>query len=78
MKDSTGNNTLLKSDIEETDLGVTFSTNLKFEKHIGNCVSKANRILGLIKHTFAYLDENMFVTIYNLLVRPLMEYATPV
>jgi ribonuclease P/MRP protein subunit RPP40 len=78
MKDSTGNNTLLKSDIEETDLGVTFSINLKFDKHIGKCVSKTNRILGLIKHTFDYLDEDMFVTIYKSLVRPLMEYATPV
>jgi hypothetical protein len=62
----------------KTDLGVTFQNNLKFDKHITNCVNNANRLLGLIKRTFDYIDKDMLVTLYKALVRPLLEYATPV
>ena len=33
---------------EEKDLGVTFCDTLKFDKHILNCVNKANKILGIV------------------------------
>ena len=41
-------------------------------------LGKANRILGLIKRNFKYLDENSFLNLYKTLVRPLLEYASPV
>jgi hypothetical protein len=68
----------IKEDSEEKDLGVTFDASLKFSKHIINCVNKANRITGLIKRSFDFMDKEMFATLYKSLVRPLVEYATPV
>ena len=38
---------------EEKDLGVTFDGKLSFDAHIQNCISKANRILGIIKRSFS-------------------------
>ena len=42
---------------EEKDLGVIFDGKLSFDAHIQNCISKANRILGIIKRSFSYLDK---------------------
>ncbi|CAG2205157.1 unnamed protein product [Mytilus edulis] len=42
---------------EEKDLGVTFEPNLKFDKHITNCVNKAQRVLALIRISFDYLEK---------------------
>ena len=72
------NSTDLESVEEEKDLGVTFSNNLKFSKHIHNCASKANQILGLVKRTFECMDEDMFLLLYKTLVRPHLEYACSV
>jgi hypothetical protein len=37
---------------EEKDLGVTFQSNLKFDKHISSIIAKAQRVLSLIYHSF--------------------------
>ena len=37
---------------EEQDLGVLFTSNLRFGGHINQIVHKANRLIGLIKQTF--------------------------
>ncbi len=63
---------------EEKDLGVLFQSDLKFSKHINNCVNKANSILGLVKRSFTYMDTEMFLPLYKTLVRPHLEYATAV
>ena len=62
----------------EKDLGVTFESTLKFDKHILNCVNKANRMLGLIKRSFSFMDKEMFLPLYKALIRPHLEYATVV
>ena len=59
---------------EEKDLGVTISQDLKWSKHISDVVTKANRMVGLVKHTFSYMDKDMFMTVYKTLIRPLLEY----
>ena len=64
--------------IEEKDLGVTFEPNLKFDKHIGNCVNKAQRNLAMIRRSFDHMDKDMFLVLYKSIVRPLLEYCTPV
>ena len=46
----------LESSDAEKDLGVWFDTGLKFRSHIDTAVSKANKILGLIRRSFKYLD----------------------
>ena len=62
----------------EKDLGVTFESTLRFDHHILNCVNKANRMLGLIKQTFTYMDKEMFLPLFKTLIRPHLEYATVV
>ena len=46
---------------EEKDLGVTFDRLLNFDVHIQNAINKANKVLGIIKRSFAYLDEEIFI-----------------
>ena len=60
---------------EEKDLGVTVDHQLKFQKHIGEQVKKANEKLGIIHRSFSYMDEEMFLTLYKSLVRPHLEYG---
>ena len=62
---------------EEVDLGVTVDSKLKFSKHIDLKISKANKLLGLIRHTFKFLTAETLTTLYKSLVRPHVEYATP-
>ena len=71
----TMNGTNLTTTTEERDLGVLVDDKLKFDKHIKEIVSKANRILGLIKIGFACLDKKMFMNLYPVLVRPHLEYC---
>ena len=61
---------------EEKDLGVTFCDTLKFDKHILNYLNKANKILGIVKRTFTYMNRDMFIQLYKSLIRPNLEYAT--
>ena len=60
----------------EKDLGVHIDNQLKFTKHCQEKVNTANRVLRSIKHTFRYLDEELFALLYKALVRPHLEYAT--
>lgn len=76
MKEMDGNFTYIDDVDNEKDLGVTFESNLKFERHITNIVNKAQRILGLIFRSFETLDEEMFIILYKSLVRPCLEYGT--
>jgi hypothetical protein len=41
-------------------------------------INKANRVLGMIKHTFKYLDKNSLKLLFTSLVRPQLEYAAPI
>ena len=70
--------TLLQSATEEKDLGVIIDNKLQFDQHIGSIVRKSNIVLGLIKRNFKYMNEDIFVKLYKTLVRPLVEYASPV
>ncbi len=76
MKDANNKLTQINQVDKEKDLGVTFQNNLKFNQHISEKISKANRNLGLIFKTFTYMDKEMFLTLYKALVRPHIEYAT--
>lgn len=63
---------------QEKDLGVTFDKDMKFRVHINNCVNKANRTVGLIKRTFAFLDQRSLTKLFKSLVRPNLEYCNVV
>ena len=62
----------------EKDLGVTIDSSLSFREHINSKVNLANRNLGIIFRTFTYLDEETFLHLFKSLVRPHLEYSTPI
>ena len=63
---------------EEKDLGVLVDDKLDFGKHIKEIVKKANQRIGLIKRGFDCLDKEMFMNLYPVLIRPLLEYCVQV
>ncbi|XP_012554493.2 uncharacterized protein LOC105843535 [Hydra vulgaris] len=68
----------LKDSECERDLGVHFSTNLKWKKQIISSTSKANSMMGMLKMTFSRIDAKLFKTLYKVFIRPLIEFAVPV
>ena len=60
------------------DLGIIMSTNLDFDKHISEKVNKANSMMGLIRRTFIFIDEENFMLLYKAFVRPHLEYGNAV
>ena len=57
---------------EERNLGITFSSNLKFSKHINFSIMKANR---MVKCTFLHLTPTVFLILHISLVRSHLDYA---
>jgi len=76
MMNSSDNYVALDEVDEEKDLGVTFQSNLKFDKHISSITAKAQRVLSLIYHSFDYMDRDMFLILFKSVVRPILKYAT--
>ena len=65
---------LLSSEVEK-DLGVLVDNNLSFSKHIECQVNKANRLVGLIRRSFTYMDKECMKQLFTSLVRPHLEFA---
>ena len=42
------------------DQGINLQSNLHFDKHVTNICAKANRTVGIIKHTFSRINIDMF------------------
>ena len=51
---------------------------LTFRQHADLTVSKANRMMGLIRRSFTYLDERSFAMLFKALVRPILEYNSTI
>ena len=62
----------------ERDLGVYVDQDLTFEHHLAVKVKKANQIIGIIRRSFHFLDEETFNMLYKGMVRPHLEYANQV
>jgi hypothetical protein len=75
MTSDSGNTTLAWSEVER-DLGILVDTELKYREEIRTRVCKATSIVGIIRRTFTFLDEDMFVKFFKGLVRPHLEYAS--
>jgi len=60
----------LAAEIQYIDLGVLFDGRLKFHNHTTEITAKANRMLGMIKRSFEYLDSSMVTKLFTALVRP--------
>ena len=57
------------------DLGIYVQDNLKFDKHISLTVNRANRLVGLIKRAFSYLDIETLLILYKTLIRHILDYG---
>ena len=75
MTDNQNNQCKLSTEESERDLGILFKSNLKFDVHIDNTVNKVNRIIGLIKRKFKYIDSELFLTLYKSLIRTHLDYG---
>ena len=62
----------------EKDLGVLVDCGLTFSDELKSRIKKANTVMGVIRRTFTYLDERVFLCLYKALVCPHMEYACSV
>ena len=60
------------------DLGVHVDPSLTFSAHCEQQVNKANRLLGLIRRSYTYIDGDSLVKLFTALVRPHLEYANAV
>ena len=59
-------------------LGVSISSDLKWNSHISKISCKASRTLGLLKRTLSPCSQQVKATAYKMLVRPQIEYASEV
>ena len=59
-------------------LGITISHDLSWSLNVVEVVNKANKVLGLIKRAIGCANKEIFSTLYKALVRPILEYASPV
>ena len=68
---------LEKTNVEK-DLGVNIDVQLKFSKHIDIKVNKTNKILGVTKRLYEFLDGDSLKILFIALVRPHLEYRNVV
>ena len=68
-------NYLLPVVTTEKDLGVQISYDLKAAENVAYQVKKANKMLGIIRRTFSYINEESFNLLYKTYVRPHLEYG---
>ena len=68
---------LVESDLER-DLGIMFSTSLKWKNQVITATNRANQMLGRIKKSFALFDCKLMRSLYLAFIRPYLEFAVPV
>ena len=61
--------------IDEKDLGVNISSNLKPTRQCQLAYAKASKALGLIARTISYKSVDVLLRLYKSLVRPHLEYS---
>ena len=64
----------LETSQREKDLGVMVDNELKFSRHVEEQVAKANKILGLIRRSYQFLDKESLRLLFTALVRPHLEF----
>ncbi|RNA44146.1 RNA-directed DNA polymerase from mobile element jockey-like [Brachionus plicatilis] len=74
----TGSRLTLEEIKTEKDLGVYFSSDLKWRTHCQHSAAKANSILGQLRQAFHAWNPQSFISLYTAFIRPHLEYATSV
>ena len=59
-------------------LGVTITTDLKWNTHVSNICTKANRNLGFLRRNLSACPQDVKESAYKGLVRPVLEYGSSV
>ena len=71
-------NTVLEN-VESTKyLGVTITSDLKWNSHIRNVCSKTNRTLGFMRRNLFSCPQDVKEAAYKSMVRPILEYGSTV
>ena len=52
-----------------------FDPSLLFDLHIQAAINKANKMSGIIKRSFDFIQEDTFVQLYKTMIRPHLEYG---
>ena len=78
MFDDDGDRCDLEVSHVERDLGVLVSDDLDWSEQVAAVVSRANRVLGMLKRAFVCRDVGLWRDLYVALVRPHLEYAVQV
>ncbi len=74
MKQNDQRVTLGQTELEK-DLGVNIDPQLNFSQHIESQVNKANKILGMIRRSYEFLDGETLKKLFIALVRPHLEFS---
>ena len=61
--------------LSDKDLGVKISEDLKWDNQCKEVVSKANKILGMIKQNCTDRTKQTILPLYKSLVRPHLDYC---
>ena len=59
-------------------LGVTITNDLKWNTHVSNICTKANRTLGFLRRNLVLYPRDVKESAYNGLVHPILEYGSTV
>ena len=59
-------------------LGVTITSDLKWNSHIRNVCSKANRTVGFLRRNLFSCPQDVKEAAYKSMVRPILEYGSTV
>lgn len=59
----------------EKYLGITFDIELKFRRHINDCINKGNRVTGLTRRSFLHITGKSFGKLYKTLIRRHLGYG---
>ena len=60
---------------ERERLGLHVDANLTFDHHVEDVVNKSNRMFGMIRRAYTFLDGPTLTKLYTSLIRPLLEYS---
>ncbi|RNA22821.1 RNA-directed DNA polymerase from mobile element jockey-like [Brachionus plicatilis] len=74
----TGSRLTLEEIKTEKDLGVYFSSDLKWRTQCQHSAAKANSILGQLRQAFHAWNPQSFISLYTAFIGPHLEYATSV
>ena len=64
---------VLGTTVNEQDLGVAISDDIKVSEQCCIAASRGNQIIGLIRRNITYKDKRLILPLYKAIVRPPLE-----